>query len=315
MPTHADLVHENSSSTGTGNLTLTALNGKRRFGTVFGTGGTTNVFWYFISNRDAAEWELGLGHMSDANTLVRDTVSLSSNANAAVNFSAGTKDVVNDVPASGQLNMNDWVNQNKFLGGSAGTGDGPPSFRVLDPTDIPTKSGGMQLLTSGSVSAAATLDIVLTSYTDYRGLKFVLQLVPATDDVDLFLRTSTNGGSSYDASAGNYGWLHTIDGDGKENSSSDTEITIASATSATAGIGNATTEGIVVEVTVLQQTSAALHTKFSWLGAWKNAAATSGITAVYGAGFRSAAQDTDAVRFLFSSGNIASGNYAVYGLI
>jgi hypothetical protein len=34
---------------------------------------------------------------------VRDTVIASSNANAAVSFSAGTKDVVNDVPAASQL--------------------------------------------------------------------------------------------------------------------------------------------------------------------------------------------------------------------
>ncbi|HEU4345789.1 MAG TPA: hypothetical protein VFU31_29925, partial [Candidatus Binatia bacterium] len=34
-----------------------------------------------------------------------------------------------------------------------------------------------------------------------------------------------------------------------------------------------------------------------------------------GAGLREAAQDTDAIRFLFESGNIASGNYAVYGLL
>lgn len=102
MPAPANLVHETSTSTGTGNLTLTAVNGKQGFNTAFGNGAPTNVFDYFISNRDAAEWERGTGHMSDATTLVRDTVIESTNANAAVSFSAGTKDVVNDVPASEQ---------------------------------------------------------------------------------------------------------------------------------------------------------------------------------------------------------------------
>lgn len=98
MSSISNLVHEQSSSTGTGNLTLSSVNGKRSFNTAFSTGGT-DVFWYFISNRGAAEWEVGTGHLSDASTLVRDTVLASSNANAAVSFSAGTKDVTNAVPA------------------------------------------------------------------------------------------------------------------------------------------------------------------------------------------------------------------------
>lgn len=100
-----DLLHETSTTTGTGNFTTAAVNGKVQFGDAsngFGTGGT-NVFDYFISNRDAAEWERGTGHCSALGTLVRDTVIRSTNANAAVNFSAGTKDITNDVPALNQL--------------------------------------------------------------------------------------------------------------------------------------------------------------------------------------------------------------------
>jgi hypothetical protein len=107
MPAIDDLVSEESTSTGTGNLTLAASAGYRRFSAAFGTGVTTNVFYYFISNQDAAEWEVGSGHMSDANTLVRDTVLASSNSNNAVNFSAGTKYVSNDLPKAKQVNVDD----------------------------------------------------------------------------------------------------------------------------------------------------------------------------------------------------------------
>jgi hypothetical protein len=99
MPSIADLVHESATTTGTGNFTLSNINGKQPFNTAFGTGGT-DLFYYYISNRDAAEWELGTGHLSASSTLVRDTVILSTNANAAVSFSAGTKDVTNALPAS-----------------------------------------------------------------------------------------------------------------------------------------------------------------------------------------------------------------------
>ena len=99
MPAPANLVHENSTSTGTSNFTLFAVNGRQRFSAAFGTGATLNVFDYFISSQATAEWERGTGHMSDLNTLVRDTVRESSNGGSAVNFSAGPKDVVNDIPA------------------------------------------------------------------------------------------------------------------------------------------------------------------------------------------------------------------------
>jgi len=102
MPAPGDLIHQQSTSTGTGNITLSSVNGKRTFNEEFGTGGT-NKFDYFISNQAAAEWERGTGHLSASTTLVRDTVLASSNANAAVSFSAGTKDIANDVPAALQV--------------------------------------------------------------------------------------------------------------------------------------------------------------------------------------------------------------------
>lgn len=102
MPVNANLVHQTSTTTGTGSFTLSVVNGKQSFDTAFGHGATTDVFDYYISSRDAAEYERGTGHMSAATTLVRDTVIESTNANAAVNFSAGTKDVVNDAPAGRQ---------------------------------------------------------------------------------------------------------------------------------------------------------------------------------------------------------------------
>jgi hypothetical protein len=105
MPGQKDLIHETSPSTGTGSFATSAVNGKVRFSDPtdgFGTGGT-NVFNYFISNRDAPEWEHGTGHMSAVGTLVRDTVIRGSNGTSLVNFSAGTKDVTNDVPAAEQI--------------------------------------------------------------------------------------------------------------------------------------------------------------------------------------------------------------------
>jgi hypothetical protein len=97
-----NLVHQTTSSTGTGNLTLAAVNGKQTFSGAYGFGSPTDIFYYFAFNRNAAEWEYGTGHMSDATTLVRDTIIGSSNSNSPVNFTTGTIDVTNDLPAEMQ---------------------------------------------------------------------------------------------------------------------------------------------------------------------------------------------------------------------
>lgn len=98
MPAPADLVHQASISTGTGNITLTTLNGRQTFGQAFGIGGF-DTFRYYLSSKNNPEWETGTGHLVNATTLIRDTVIKSSNADALVNFSAGTMDVTNDVGA------------------------------------------------------------------------------------------------------------------------------------------------------------------------------------------------------------------------
>lgn len=98
------IVHQTSTSSGTGSLTLASVNGRVDFSDAthgFGTGATPDVFVYYILSRGAAEWEIGTGHMSDATTLVRDTVIASSNAGSLVDFTAGnTVDVTNGLLAS-----------------------------------------------------------------------------------------------------------------------------------------------------------------------------------------------------------------------
>ena len=91
----ADRVKETSTTTGTGNFTVSgAATGYRTFSSVFPVG---VKFYYCIAL--GAEWEVGEGYMSDSTTLVRDDIEASSNSNALVNFSAGTKDVFCTFPA------------------------------------------------------------------------------------------------------------------------------------------------------------------------------------------------------------------------
>lgn len=98
----ADRVLETSTTTGTGNFTLAgAVAGYRAFSAVCATGDTFSYTIYGVdgSGVPTGEWEVGLGTYSGANTLTRTTVQSSSNANAAVNFSAGTKQVALTISA------------------------------------------------------------------------------------------------------------------------------------------------------------------------------------------------------------------------
>jgi hypothetical protein len=66
----------------------------------FASVGNGNTTYYAIVHQTADEWEVGLGTYTAAGTLLsRDTVLESSNADAAVVFSAGTKDVFVTYPA------------------------------------------------------------------------------------------------------------------------------------------------------------------------------------------------------------------------
>lgn len=99
MPYLKDRVKDTTTSTGTGNLTLsgTAPSGYQTFNTAFALG-DSNAFCYAISG--GAEWETGVGYLSASTTLVRAEVfDGSSGAFTAVNFSAGSKDVFCTAPA------------------------------------------------------------------------------------------------------------------------------------------------------------------------------------------------------------------------
>ena len=102
MTSIANIVYQKTVSEGTGAISLSTVAGYRSFYAAFGTGGS-DMFFYALRHSVLDEWEVGTGHLSDATTLVRDTVIAGSNGSAPVNFSAGDKDVVHDIPAERQL--------------------------------------------------------------------------------------------------------------------------------------------------------------------------------------------------------------------
>lgn len=113
----ADLVHETTTTTGTGNVTLAgAETARRAFADVMANNDTT---FYAILHRTLDEYEIGMGTFVSATPAMARTIILSSsNSNNAVNFSAGTKDVLMTSPAIaqgfGSLTVTPSANQNNY---------------------------------------------------------------------------------------------------------------------------------------------------------------------------------------------------------
>ena len=92
MPRTADRCKETTTSTGTGAITLLgAVSQFQSFATAFGA--SPILVQYAIVGQGGTEWEVGVGAFDGTTGLTRDRVRSSSNANALVSFSAGTKDV------------------------------------------------------------------------------------------------------------------------------------------------------------------------------------------------------------------------------
>ena len=92
MGRFADRVRETTTDTGTGDITLDgAVSSFETFSANFVVNGPE--FTYCIQGQTTSEWEVGSGYLSASTTLVRDMVYKSSNSDALVSFSAGTKDV------------------------------------------------------------------------------------------------------------------------------------------------------------------------------------------------------------------------------
>jgi hypothetical protein len=95
-----DRVKETTTTTGTGTINLAGA--ATGFETFVAGIGNSNVTYYCIAGQGTAEFEVGIGTVTDASpdTLSRTTILSSTNSDSAVDFSAGTKDVFCTLPAS-----------------------------------------------------------------------------------------------------------------------------------------------------------------------------------------------------------------------
>ncbi len=162
-----------------------------------------------------------------------------------------------------------------------------------------------------SSMVGATFSVDLRPYTAYRRIRIVLSgVIPDTNAAVFRMLTSTNGGSSYDSGAGAYAWTLTsmqMTGAGtllSQGSTADTKIPLADINT------NNSNFQMDLDVSLANQNDAR-GVNISWVGV--QAQSGGGFYQFAGGAVRIASQDVNAVRFLYSAGNIVAGFCSVFG--
>lgn len=179
------------------------------------------------------------------------------------------------------------------------------------PTFQAAGGGGTALISRATFSGASSVDITGFASGTYDSYIIIIQGTVGTDNVNMYGRTSTDGGSTFDSGASDYRYAANYQHDGT--------TTISGANSAGAAflklnadetLGNAAGENFtfIAEIVRPDDTS---ETLVKWRGTFMDTTGRS--LNINGAGRRASAADVDGFQFLPSSGTF-SGSYQFIGI-
>lgn len=169
---------------------------------------------------------------------------------------------------------------------------------------------GLRLLEEQAASSSASLDFASSISSTFDEYQIeILNLIPATNNAQLYMRMSTDGGSSYDSGT-NYGSSQFV-ANRFGSSASGADSGVAQIRIDQNGISNTATYGFCGTIKLFSPASTSLHKIATGTFTYLNTTyAQSGSFA----GRYLSTTAVDAFQFLMSSGNIASGTIRVYGL-
>lgn len=177
----------------------------------------------------------------------------------------------------------------------------------------PAASAGLVLLDTVTAAASASMDfnsLISSTYDKY--VFDIINFVPATNTAQIYIRTSSDGGSTYDAGGSDYVYCGTemVVGAGALNFI--TSAGAARIATMANGISNTEAHGGANGRVELFNPAGAAFKQLTYQLSWMSGAAAS-LTST-GQGTRVSASAVNAVRFLASSGNITSGTIHMYGV-
>ena len=139
----------------------------------------------------------------------------------------------------------------------------------------------------------------------------ISNLVPATDDTEIWIRVSV--ASSFQAGAADYTYAFQSGSANEHSASGGAAQLLLNNTNANRGVGSATGEGASLEIHFVEPDNTSRHKNFWWSGSYKEGGGNAG--RMTGAGsYDGATSAIDGVRILMGSGNITSGEFTLYGV-
>ena len=168
---------------------------------------------------------------------------------------------------------------------------------------------GFCVIVSSTASNDASIEFTLdnTVYSSYQVV--LVSVLPATDGAELFMRFSSDGGSTFDSGTGNYRyasrWVATNGTVGSTLDASATAINLTNTIGTSAG-----ETGANGKLDLISSGEGRPSVR------WQLSRTSSSNLLVYqnGGAERTATVEVDAIQFLMSTGNIASGKIHLYGV-
>ena len=224
---------------------------------------------------------------------------------------------------SGSVYKSAWREKTRDL--FAGGGGTSVTVAPGIPSVVPSANVGTVLLAVMDASSSAQLDFTARNAGGYSGAIFqsdfdvyrfeFVKLVPATDNVNLLMRASHDGGSTFDTSVPSYYWfVHYVTATLGNGVFNDTSFTSAYAMLCDAIDNNVAAtglKGVNGHMDLYDPVAAEQH---RWMGEVNYYHNSSFHCRSRPSGYVIAATAISAWRFYFSSGNIASGSIRCYGV-
>jgi hypothetical protein len=176
--------------------------------------------------------------------------------------------------------------------------------------------GNFELIETITASSQSTVDFTTGIDNTYKWYELVcIGVRPSNDTVGFYLRTSSDGGLSWDSGSSDYDWTFTRNDRGSlagASSDGDSKIEII-LDSGNEEASNVSGHSVNTVISIFNPSDSGLDTQISHDGNYYKATADFPAK-VNGGGSRQTASAVDGVRLLFSSGNISTGIFKLYGV-
>lgn len=315
------IVDPNGSETIEGASTLTVSDGTTA---LIYTDATT---WYVAFATPVASTDVTLAGSLDYLTIsgqeiTRNAIDLATDTTGTINLTSqvtgalpvangGTNRASNTayaIMAAGSTATGTLQNIVPGVAGRVLTSNGPSALATFQDSD----TGAMELISTVTASNDGTVTFTGLSSTYFKYIVEIADLLPAGNNVEFRMRTSTNNGSSYDGSTNDYFWVRNEHLSDTGTTSSQNESGADSAYILLASVvGDDAGEEAAGTINILNP-SAANHCNIKW--DFSSIDSGDSLLEARGSARRMAAANVDAIQFYFDTGNISTGTFKLYGL-